>query len=183
MRAADAIISRPQRVPRLRRGLFGAITLAAWSVFVWLLTPVLTLVAWLLGLGVAYDTTVGRFGRPDPVLLLALLATSALGGTLLLAWAELQRRRFTGVERRQRAADATPAEIAAFLGADPATAQALRSGRIVSLAMREDGSPAAATVRRIPRPRRPVDGHDPDGHDPDGRSGGPTAVGSGTPNA
>jgi biofilm PGA synthesis protein PgaD len=157
MRAVEAVIAEPTHVPRVRRGLFGIVTLVAWTAFVWLLAPAVTLVMWLVGLRTAWDTTVGRFGSVDPVLAAVVFTVSAVAACALLLWAELQRRRFTGVERRQRAPDATPEEIASELGCDQETARLLRASKVVSLRMRADGSPEAATPVRIPRPRRPVD--------------------------
>ena len=157
MRAADAVISRPTQVPRVRRSLFGAITFVAWSVFLWLLAPLLTLVIWALGLRTAYDTTFGRFGAFDPVLAAVIFAASTLAAGTLLLWAEVQRRRFTGVERRHRAPDATAEEMAEVLNCDLVTAERLRTGDVVRLTMRVDGSPESAAVVRIPRPRRPLD--------------------------
>jgi poly-beta-1,6-N-acetyl-D-glucosamine biosynthesis protein PgaD len=157
MRAVDAVITEPTHVPRVRRGLFGAITFMAWTGFLWLLAPAVTLVLWLVGIRTAWDTTVGRFGSVDPVLACVVFLLSAVAACTLLLWAEVQRRRFTGVERRRRAPDATPEEIASELGCDQETARVLRSATVVSLRMRADGSPEAATPVRIPRPRRPVD--------------------------
>ena len=156
MRTSEAVISLPSQVPAVRRGLFAAITLVAWTGFIWLMSPLLTLLIWMLGLRTAYDTTFGGFASVDPWLTGWILVVSVTAAAALILWAEVQRRRFTGVERRSRAPDATVEEIAEVLGCDPGTAAQLRSGHVVRLTMREDGSPEAAAVARIPRPRRPV---------------------------
>lgn len=157
MRATEAVIDRPTHVPPLRRGLFGAITLVAWTAFGWLLWPVVTLLLWLIGIRTAWDTTVGRLRSVDPALAALVFILSCVAAATLLLWAELQRRKFTGVERRRRAPDAELEEIAAALGCDPDTARLIHAAQVVSLRMRADGSPEAATPVRIPRPRRPVD--------------------------
>jgi biofilm PGA synthesis protein PgaD len=156
MRAADAVISRPANVPPLRRGFLGAVTLVAWAAFLWLLTPALPSLLDAVGLEKVYDT-MGRVGPIDPVIAMEVFVVSVVAAGALLVWAEVQRRRFTGVERRSRAPDATFEQMAEALNCDPDTAERLRSGQVVRLTMRADGSPESAAVTPIPRPRRPVE--------------------------
>lgn len=156
MRARDAVIDRPHRVPLVRRGLFATITLLAWSAFGWLLLPLLTFALWALGLAVAWEEAVAHWHDVDPALLATLALASVAMAGVLVVWAEVQRRRFSGPERRRRLPDVEPTEVAESLGASPGLAEALRSGRVVRLAMGADGRPTDVAVldgHEVPTPR------------------------------
>ncbi|NLT54983.1 MAG: poly-beta-1,6-N-acetyl-D-glucosamine biosynthesis protein PgaD [Actinomycetales bacterium] len=140
------MIRRPERVPKGRRGVFAMLTLVMWSLYAWLLLPLLTSLLWLAGLTTAYSATVREVGSIDIVLVGGLVVASVAMAVLLLVWAELQRHRFTGVERRRRAPDTPVTEIASTLGVDAEVLRGLRNGRVVLLTMRDDGTPAAGTV-------------------------------------
>jgi biofilm PGA synthesis protein PgaD len=132
-----------------------ALTLAGWTYYAYLAFP-LVAVATLPPLAALADLVLPGPSRVtrrtedltgptvDPVLLTGLVGTSLFMAVLLLTWAEAQRRRFTGVERRQRSPDAPLAEVAAALGAADQVIEALGSSRIVTLRMRADGTPEHA---------------------------------------
>lgn len=151
MRARDSVITEYPRSP-LHRGFFALITAAAWTAFAWLVLPAITAVLWLVGLSVAYDEAMSRIREIDVTLLLGIIAAAALGATLLVGWAEIQRRRFAGVERRARTPDVDIALVGAALGATPEVTGQLQAGRVMVLHMRADGTPLdvveQATVRR-----------------------------------
>src|SRR5690554_3365368 len=120
------IIERPQRVSRWRRSLWGAVTFVAWALFAWLLIPVATLVLWAFGLTTAYGSFAAVLPTVEPDLL-ALLAIAALIMSLsLLAWANLNRWRFAGKERRSRVPAAQAPEIAERYGVELPVMQALQ---------------------------------------------------------
>lgn len=144
MRAQDAVISRPDGVPRMRRGVFAALTAAAWTGFAWLLAPVLTLALWAAGAVTLYDEAVTRFGDVQSVVLVGVTGSAAVLAVVLLAWAEVQRHRFGGPERRRRPDDVEPVEVAAALGADAEVTATLRSGRVVVVHVDEAGRPVRA---------------------------------------
>lgn len=152
MRARDAVISRPTSVPPLHRGAFAALTLVAWTAFGWLLTPLLTLALWAFGLFTAYDEGVARIGEIDPPLLLGVAGASAGLACILLGWADSQRRRFHGVERRARLADVSVAEVAQRLGASDEVAAVLGSAQVTHLTMDDDGVPVHAVAVRPTAP-------------------------------
>lgn len=144
MRARDAVISRPDSVPRVRRGLFAALTAVAWSAFAWLLTPVVTLLLWAAGAVTFYDEAVSRIGDVQASVLLAVSGSAVLLAAVLLVWAEVQRYRFGGPERRRRPDDVDAAEVAAALGATDEVTAALRSARVVVVHVDEAGRPVRA---------------------------------------
>lgn len=156
MRATDAVIRQPEAARPMRRRLFGTITFLAWSAYLYLWLPLITLIAWLLGLRTAFtEWMVHRDQLALRGLVLAGMTSMALAGALVL-WAEYNRRRFTGVERRHRAPDVTAPDVASALGADRVAIAALQSGRVLRVHCRPDGSPERVdVVRRLERPAAP----------------------------
>lgn len=144
MRAQDAVISRPDGVPRVRRSVFAALTAVAWSGFVWLLAPLLTLALWAAGAVTLYDEAVSRFGDVQVTVLAGVVGAAVVLALVLLGWAEVQRHRFAGVERRRRPDDVEPAEVAAALGADDGVSAVLRGGRVVVIDVDHAGRPVRA---------------------------------------
>jgi len=170
MRAVDEIYRRPQDrtgAPerlRVRRGVFGTMTAAAWSAYLYLWLPAVTLVAWLLGFRTAWVQAVLERASVDVGDLWLGLALVLLLGCALVLWAEQQRQRFSGVERRLRAEDATPAQVAVSLGASPAVLAALQGGQVLTVHHDAEGRPVrvargvlagAVPAARVPSPRRP----------------------------
>ena len=150
MRARDAVITAPHRVPALRRGAFAGLTLMAWSAFAWLLTPLLTLLLWTLGLRTAYDAGVQRLGDVDGGLLLAIVTSAAALCLTLLAWAAVQRRRFGGLDRRARPDDVTADDVAHALGATAQAAAVLRTATVTVVHLDDAGAPGLAVVGGTP---------------------------------
>lgn len=171
MRAVDEIYRRPRDRSgavdrtRVRRRVFGTMTAAAWSVYLYLWLPGITLVAWLLGFRTAWVQAVLERASVDVADLWLGLALIVLLGCALVLWAERQRQRFTGVERRLRAPDSTAAEVAVSLGAAPAVLEALQRGRVVTAHHDARGrvvrvDTGSAPAPRVPAPRAPSERSD-----------------------
>lgn len=154
MRARDAVlIDRAHHSP-LRRGFFALVTAGAWSAFVWLIFPAITALLWLVGVSVAYESAIAGIQAVQPALLLGILLSAVFAGTVLVAWAEIQRHRFSGVERRRRTEDVDVAAVGTALGATPEVAAVLQVGRVVLIHMRDDGTPLRAAVSPVVQPGR-----------------------------
>lgn len=134
----------PTRGPGKRLAA-GALTAAAWSVYAWLWVPLITAIAWIIGMRTAYVRLYLNDNEIDTFLLLALPVIALLCAALLIGWAEYNRVRFSGVERRQRRDDVDDDTVRIALGASAALASKLRDGRIVRLALDDDARPVAAT--------------------------------------
>ncbi len=131
------LIQKPSAQRPLPRTLWGAVTGVFWLAYLYLWTPVLTLLLWLLGVRTAASELYLRQHQVDPFLMLFLPATAAIVVALLLAWAEYNRWRFARIRGERRGAQPLVPleEVAAALGADLRVAHALNAGRISVLHM------------------------------------------------
>ena len=134
----------PTRGPG-KRLASGALTAFAWSLYAWLWVPLITVIAWVVGVRTAYVRLYLEDSEIDPFLLLALPVIALVCAALLIGWAEYNRVRFSGVERRSRRDDIDDAQVRQALGANAAVAAKLRDGRIVRIALDDDARPVAAT--------------------------------------
>ncbi|BAV98597.1 poly-beta-1,6-N-acetyl-D-glucosamine biosynthesis protein PgaD [Lysobacter enzymogenes] len=148
------LIQKPGSQHPLPRTLWGVVTGAFWLAYLYLWTPVLTLVLWLLGLRTVASELYLRTHEVDPFLMLALPATAAAVVALLLIWAEYNRWRFAGddAERRTRLADVSLDEVAQSLGASAEVAQALNAGRVSVLHMDPNQAVPLSVTAVTPNP-------------------------------
>ena len=142
------IIDHRDRLASTRRGVAGVLTAFAWLLYAWLWLPLITLLAWFVGLRTAYLRLYLEDQGVDAFVLLALPLIALGCALLMVGWAEYNRLRFARRERRRRPADIGQEEVHAALGGTPALAERLRSGRIVTLSLDADARPVAAIPGR-----------------------------------
>ncbi|QAU22925.1 poly-beta-1,6-N-acetyl-D-glucosamine biosynthesis protein PgaD [Dyella sp. M7H15-1] len=136
---ADPIISRPERQKPLQRVLFTVITMLAWTLWMSLWLPLITLIAWLLGLQDIYIKLglnhpfrgVSDLGLP---LRVGIVAALSLG-----AWAFYNRMRFAGKQKRRANRFIELAEMAPALETAVHTAQRLRASRRLVVHFNDNG--------------------------------------------
>ncbi|VXB68668.1 conserved hypothetical protein [Luteimonas sp. 9C] len=133
----------PARGPR-KRFASGALTAAAWTVYAWLWVPLITAVAWFVGVRTAYLRLYLNDNEIDAFVLLSLPVIAAICGVLLIGWAEYNRVRFAKADRRKRRVAIDEDAVRVALGASATLAAKLRDGRIVQLSMDDDARPVAA---------------------------------------
>jgi biofilm PGA synthesis protein PgaD len=126
---ADPIINHPERQKPFQRAFFTFITMVAWTIWVSLWLPLITLIAWLLGLQDVYV----KLGLDHPfraandlglVLQVAVVAALSLG-----SWAFYNRMRFAGKQKRRANRFVDITEMAPALDASLRTAERLRASR------------------------------------------------------
>ncbi|WP_269790817.1 poly-beta-1,6-N-acetyl-D-glucosamine biosynthesis protein PgaD [Stenotrophomonas sp. Iso1] len=141
----SSLIRKPRQQPRLHRTLWGAVNVAFWAFLMALCIPLLTLLSWLFGIRLAWRQLYEYQDQVDPFLLMAapvILLCCALG---LIGWAEYNRLRFSGSERRSAIAPIDIQQIARDLGASDALAKGLAGSKSVVLHMDEQARPVGFT--------------------------------------
>jgi biofilm PGA synthesis protein PgaD len=156
------IFDRPDLQARRHRWAYSALTLLAWGIWMYLWLPVVTLLAWYLGV----RTFIREMVIPDPramgALALAYLVVVAILGAILVVWSQYNLRRFRGQDRRRASPPVSDEELVHWFQISPEMLEGFRSqgsftvehdeeGRIVgsrprseaaSLALQAVGTPA-----------------------------------------
>lgn len=126
---AEFIIEKPENQRPLQRATFALITMVAWTLWISLWMPVLTAIAWLLGMQNAYK----QLGLVHPlhavddlklVVMVALVSSFSIG-----TWSQYNRMRFSGKQKRRANRPLDIAEMAPALASSVITAKQLRGGR------------------------------------------------------
>lgn len=125
MTPALRTIDKPDRQHPIHRTLWGTVTAAFWLFYLYLLLPLATLLLWALGVRNAYTELYVRESGIDAFLLGTLPLLALLCAVVVILWAEYNRKRFQGNDRRQPQADATREEIAEAMGASGTLAAGL----------------------------------------------------------
>lgn len=128
------LIERPELQGIGRSALFASLTGLAWGVWAYLWLPVITLVAWLMGIRLFR----GQVALVDPepyVVFLGWWGVTIAGVlVLLLMWAVYNILRYSGDRNRRRSTPALALEdVADGFGVDPELVRRLRACRIVTI--------------------------------------------------
>ena len=143
------IIHSPQKkASRTTHTFYNTITFMAWLAYAYLWLPIVTLVAWVLGVKAAYVEIYVRDHALDPTLLVTLPLLLLLCSALLIGWAELNRYRFQDKDRRGALEPATAADIAQCLRATPELAASLANAKSVVLTLDDSGAPTELRVNQ-----------------------------------
>ena len=87
MKFDSRLIRKPMKQPRLQRAAWGFVTLGFWMVYVYLWTPLVTLLLWLLGIRTAFFELYVREHAIEPFLLFSLPLLALACALLLISWA------------------------------------------------------------------------------------------------
>lgn len=127
------IIERPDLQTLWQKYSYGFFTALAWTIWLYLWLPLVSLIAWLFGVRVFYEHMILLGGYRGFLQLLTLYTMAVLFiAAVLIVWALSNQLRFRGKERREPIQPATNEDVARFfnISAD-AVAQAQRAGRVV----------------------------------------------------
>lgn len=144
--SAIPLIDNSRAVPRGTRTVHGVITLVAWVLYALLWMPLITLVAWLLGVRTTYVELYLQKHDFEPSLAAVLPLLALACATLLIGWAEWNRWRFGDRERRAAHQDVGIAQVAAALQADAKLGDRLAAAKSAVLTMDESGRPQSVRV-------------------------------------
>lgn len=142
----DPLIYDPNQPARRGVHTFhGVLTLLAWLAYAYLWLPVITVIAWMLGLRTSYVQLYVQSYEFDRdvfgiLFLLAIIATA-----LLIGWAEYNRHKFAGKDRRIPQTDVDVDDVAAFMLAPAALGRQLAGAKRIVLSMDAHGRPLAAS--------------------------------------
>ncbi len=138
----DPYITHPRDpAPGGVRTLQGIVTLLAWIAYAWLWLPVITVLAWMLGIHTSYTELWMRNYDFDQDTFGILFTLAVVATVLLIGWAEYNRHKFGGHDRRAPAQNAEPMQIAEVLGTSPEVSHPLGQAKSITLAMGEDARP------------------------------------------
>ncbi len=134
------IIESPSLQTLRQRYTYAALTLLFWVFWFYLWIPVISLIAWVLGIETFYDQMVIQAGLEALKELLGFYTTviMALGGALA-SWALYNQIRFRGKERRTQQPLAGEDEIARFFALEAALMKRLQQAKFIELDHDEDG--------------------------------------------
>lgn len=121
--------------------LQGVVTLIAWLAYAWLWLPVVTVVAWMLGVRTSFVELQLRNYEFDQDTFGILLTLAIVTTVLMIGWAEYNRHKYGGPDRRMPADNVRQEDIAMTLGGGADVAGHLSRAKSITLAMGEDARP------------------------------------------
>lgn len=147
------LIQKPQLQPKAQRTLWGLLTLLLWGFYFYLWAPLVTLLAWVFGIRLSWLELYEYKQRLDPFVLIVLPLILVCCSVLLILWAEYNRARFSGKDRRSSQKDVLLPQVAQNLGASAELAAQLANSKNATLHMDDLARPTAITERALPLPR------------------------------
>ncbi|MDX1762724.1 MAG: poly-beta-1,6-N-acetyl-D-glucosamine biosynthesis protein PgaD [bacterium] len=109
------IIERPDLQTLWQKYSYGFFTALAWTIWLYLWLPLVSLIAWLFGVQVFYEHMILLGGYRGFLQLLTLYGSAVLFiAVVLIVWALSNQIRFRGKERRAPIPPATQEETARF---------------------------------------------------------------------
>lgn len=143
------VIDRPELQAWGQRYGYAAITLMFWFVYLYLWQPLISLVLWASGLGLAYHEMVGLGGYLGLGQVLGAYGLIILAvAVVYLGWALFNYYRFRGLERREAQTIVSLQESAQFFGVEPEELSAWREQRSLLLYHDQNGDLTLAKTTR-----------------------------------
>ncbi len=145
----DRLIQNVRGLPTFRKTFWGIVTAVFWVTYVYLWLPLITLVMWYLGVRQARLELYLRTHSFDPYLLIVLPIIAMLTAAALIAWAEYNRNRFSGEDRRAATPTIGRTAILSDLGGNAEIAATLANHKVCLLQMNEDAVPVGASPVKL----------------------------------
>lgn len=127
------ILYRPELQSAGQRTLYSVLTLIAWTVWLYLFVPLLSLFAWWFGIEAFSLYLLEPADRSDLLTLLTYAGVVVLSAVVIVAWSIYNLRRYGGLDRRKPIPPVSDEELRARHDIDAATLAALREQRRVVL--------------------------------------------------
>lgn len=133
-------IDAPHLVTHRRRISDTVMTAIMWIIYSYLWAPIISLLAWLLGIEFAYDVMVragGAEGLVDVLIFYGMVLACII--VVVTAWSGVNRYRFAGHDRRQSVVDVPDERIAAHFALAPEDFDRIRNSRVANIVISPDG--------------------------------------------
>lgn len=152
------IIERPDLQTLWQKYSYGFFTALAWTIWLYLWLPLVSLIAWFFGVQVFYEHMILLGGYRGFLQLLTLYSTAVLCiAVVLIVWALSNQFRFRGKERREPIPPATKEETARFFKISvDAVARAQEANRMVIAFDEASDAPRLNEAPPAPMPDHPV---------------------------
>ncbi|CAN5747566.1 hypothetical protein BH20PSE1_BH20PSE1_25230 [soil metagenome] len=114
------VIERPDLQAWRQKYGYAVLTFAFWGLYLYLWQPLLSLVLWSFGFGLAYEQMLNLGGFRGLLDLLGFYVSIIIAlSAVFLGWAWINYLRFRGADRRRAAPAVNPREIAQFFNVAP----------------------------------------------------------------
>jgi biofilm PGA synthesis protein PgaD len=132
------IYTPENRPPGASRTVHGVLTLIAWVLYAYLWLPLLTVIAWVLGIRTSYIEVYMRNNHVDNQIFIVIGVLALTATLLLVGWAEWNRHKFGGTDRRATPSHVDVNDVAESLFAPMDISHRLSRAKSVTLSMGED---------------------------------------------
>jgi len=130
----DLVISSPHLQSGLQKYTHAFLTFVFWMLWVYLWSPIITLVFWLAGFRQFYHHMIDLEGYIGLLDLLSIYFMIIIAiGFVQLTWAKYNQFRFRGKERRKHQPHVSPGAVFKFFQVDESEIETFRNGRILKL--------------------------------------------------
>ncbi|NGP53114.1 poly-beta-1,6-N-acetyl-D-glucosamine biosynthesis protein PgaD [Thioalkalivibrio sp. XN8] len=123
------ILYRPELQPVGQRTLYSVLTLIAWTVWLYLFVPLISLLAWWFGIDAFSRHLLEPADRSDAITLLGYAGVVVLSAVVIVAWSFYNLQRYGGLDRRKPISPVSDEDLRARHGIDAGTLAALRGER------------------------------------------------------
>lgn len=135
------IIDVPHLLSQSRRRNEAAFTAIMWSLYAYLWTPLISLLAWWAGLDIAYASMIEDGGLQGLLFVLRWYIVSiTLIFIIIAAWSSNNRRRFRNKERRSFVPPVSDQELMFHFGVESGQLEMMRTASVMSINLDETGN-------------------------------------------
>lgn len=150
------IIDVPHLLSHSRRRNEAAFTAVMWSLYAYLWTPLISLLAWWAGLDIAYESMIADGGLEG---LFSVLRWYIVSITLIFiviaAWSSSNRRRFRNKERRRFIPPVNDLDLMAHFGIESGQLEMMRGASVMSINLDETGNIAEISAASTSGEKKP----------------------------
>lgn len=149
------IVYRPELQSVGQRTLYSVLTLVAWTIWLYLFVPLISLLAWWFGIDAFSRYLLEPADRSDLLTLLTYSGVVVLSAMVIVAWSFYNLKRYGGLDRRKPIPPVSDEDLRARHGMDAATLATLREERRLLLHLDPEVRVETLPVLRPPESAAP----------------------------